>query len=58
MATSARKPYEKPQVESERVFETVGAGGYLWSGQMCTFLSPMDDNGCNSDYGGVPLGGD
>lgn len=47
MATSARKPYGKPEVETERIFETLGAG--------CTFISASQDPSCDANYGGVEL---
>ena len=55
MGTSAKKTYEKPQVESERIFETVGAGGDRWSGWGCTFVSVQEDPSCGSDFGGMEL---
>ena len=50
MAASGKKLYEKPEVETERIFETLGAG--------CTFISASDDHGCDPEYGGLELSGD
>jgi len=41
-----RKSYEKPSVQSERVFEMLGAA-------TCTFMDPSLDAGCDPDFGGV-----
>lgn len=55
MATSGKKLYGKPEVETERVFETLGAAGDLWSGQTCTFASADENPGCDPQWGGVTL---
>ena len=38
-----KKPYEKPAVESESVFETLASG--------CSLLT-VNDPSCNPDFGG------
>jgi len=50
MTASGKKPYEKPQVETESIFETLGAG--------CTFISATEDQGCDPVWGGLELSGD
>lgn len=39
------RPYEKPSVESETVFEALVV--------FCTWLDPQDDSGCDPAFGGV-----
>jgi len=41
-----KKQYEKPVVESERVFETLASG--------CTLIA-ADDSNCQPDFGGTDM---
>jgi hypothetical protein len=41
-----KRVYEKPLVESESVFESLGATA-------CTYMDPTLDAGCDPDFGGT-----
>jgi hypothetical protein len=47
VAASGRKPYERPHVETESIFETLGAA--------CTLMSANDDSACDPRWGGTEL---